>query len=88
MYILVTLKESGQTRIVPIKWIQGLTGDRFAKLLTNGSRFHKRVFYKIFYFPNLNDEPDFNINIQQRIVDESRTACYEAAIKKGFGKYL
>lgn len=88
MYILVKLKEAAQSRIVPVKWIQGFTGDRLAKLLTNGSRFYRNVFYKVFYSPNINDEPDFNLNLQQRIVDDTRPACYEAAVKRGFGKYL
>lgn len=90
IYWLKLLKLSGkksfhQKKIIPIKWIQNLSSEQFAVLLNHGAHGHKSV-YKIFYPPNISEEPDFRLNVKD-ICDNDRPACCMAKILNGFGNF-
>lgn len=93
MYILVEVVKIirkkvipiNQKKIIPIKWIQNLSSEQFAVLLNHGAHGHKSV-YKIFYPPNISEEPDFRLNVKD-ICDNDRPACCMAKILNGFGNF-
>lgn len=94
MYIIIKIVKkvenkiisTGQKRIIPIKWIQNLNSEQFAVLLNHGAHGHKSV-YKVFYSPNICEEPDFCLNVMD-ICDNDRPACYLAKIHNGFGNFI
>lgn len=86
MYILVSLKETHQKRVIPLKWIKDLTPEKYSSLLNVGARIHKNV-YTVFYSPNHSDEPDFGMNVTVNW-NKDRSGCYFATILRGFGKIL
>lgn len=87
MFILVSVKESSQKLIIPLNWIQGLTSEKFSNLLNSGAKLHQKQLYKIYYSPNHNDDPTFDLDIKD-VCDPSRSGCYLATIVRGFGKFI
>lgn len=83
MFFVVYLSNSERV-LVPSNWIRGIS--EFKTLLINyGIPYLKNKSFKIFVSPNLNDEPDFQLEICEQFNIERR-ACYIGSIKYCFGK--
>lgn len=82
MYFLVSIKQSHEKVILPIKWIKNLN---LTKLLNKGLVFIKKHNFKVFISLNcVNEEPDFQLAILEKI-DFLRPACYISKVLKCFG---
>lgn len=82
MFFVVYLSNSKRV-LVPSNWIRGI--DDFKTLLINyGISYLKGKTFKMFVSPDMDDEPDFNLEISQQFVN-GRRACYNGKIKYSFG---
>lgn len=83
MFFLISLKSSGQKRIIPMKWVKDLN---LPALLNNGVIVYKKKVHLVYISRDINEEPDFTLNIFDSI--ETGPALYKASILKCFGKFL
>lgn len=83
MFFLIQLK-SGQKNIVPIKWIKQLN---FCDLLNRGVTFFKKREYSVYISNDINDEPDFTLEVCDSI-ENKNPALYKGFIKICFGNFF
>lgn len=74
---------SGQKTIVPMKWVKNIN---LPNLLNYGVTLYKKKQHLVYVSPDINDEPDFALEIFNFI--ENKPALYEAFIVKCFGEFL
>lgn len=84
MFFLISLKSSGQKKIVPLKWVNNLN---LADLLNYGVTAYKKKEHLVYISSDVNDEPDFTLEIFDAIENE-QPALYRAFVIKCFGKYF
>lgn len=84
MFFLISLKPSGQKRIVPMKWVKDLD---LPKLLNYGVITYKKKVHLVYISKDINDEPDFTLNILDSI-ENLQPALYKASILKCYGKFF
>lgn len=84
MYFLLSLKDSCIKKIVPSKWIKDL---EVTKFLNYGLFYQRHKIYTTFYSKNVQEEPDFQLEVRSYFCD-NKSGCYEAFIIKSFGKCL
>lgn len=83
MFFIVKLKNTGEKKIIPSKWIHHLN---LYRLLKYGVVYERKHEYKIFISPNgPTIEPDFALDVLD-IVDGNRDACYLASIHDVFSE--
>lgn len=82
MFLLISLKVSGQKKIVPMKWVNNLN---LADLLNQGVILYKKKEHLVYISCDVNDEPDFTLEIFDAI-ENGQPALYRAFVKKCFGK--
>lgn len=83
MFFLISLKSSGQKKIVPIKWVRNLD---LPTLLNDGVITYKRKVHLVYISQDINEEPDFTLDIFDSI-QNGQPALYKAFILKCFGKF-
>lgn len=84
MFFLISLKVSGQKKIVPMKWVNNLN---LPNLLNSGVALYKKKEHLVYISHDINDEPDFTLEIFDSIENE-QPALYKAFILKCFGKFF
>lgn len=84
MFFLILLKESAQKRIVPIKWVNNIN---LPTLLNYGVTFYKKKEHLVFISSDINDEPDFTLEVVHSI-QNNQPALYKAFVLKCFGESL
>lgn len=82
MFFLISLKRSGQKKIVPIKWVKNVN---LPNLLNYGVTFYKKKEHLVFISDNINDEPDFTLAVCDSIGNNQPALC-KAFVLKCFGK--
>lgn len=82
MFFLISLKRSGQKKIVPIKWVKNVN---LPNLLNYGVTFYKKKEHLVFISDNINDEPDFTLAVCDSIGNKQPALC-KAFVLKCFGK--
>lgn len=80
MFAAIILIESKEKLVIPSKWIYSLDIVQVFNIGISHTKTHK-----IFYSPNLNDEPDFKASLEREFTIQ-RKCCYEAKIYRFFGK--
>lgn len=83
MFFVVYLSNAERV-LVPSTWIRGI-GEYKTLLVNYGIPYLKGKLFKIFVSPNINDEPDFRLDIREQF-DVGHRACYTGLIKYSFGK--
>lgn len=82
MFFLISLKVSGQKKIVPIKWVNNIN---LSDLLNYGVTFYKKKEHLVYISGNINDEPDFTLEVRDSIENHQPALC-KAFVLKCFGK--
>lgn len=83
MFFVVYLSNSERV-LVPSNWIRGI-GEYKMLLVNYGIPYLNGKLFKIFVSPNINDEPDFRLDIREQFA-VGHCACYTGLIKYSFGK--
>lgn len=81
MYFLVEIQGSREKVKVPSKWIKDL---KMCAILNYGLKYQKKNIYSVFVCADQSAEPDFHLNILQKL-NIDRPACYLAKILKCYG---
>lgn len=66
-----------------MKWVKNIN---FPALLNYGVSFYKKKEHLVFVSEDINNEPDFTLDIFDSIAN-NKPALYKAVILKCFGKY-
>lgn len=84
MFFLISLKTSGQKKIVPIKWVNNIN---LPILLNYGVTFYKKKEHLVYISNDINDEPDFTLEVLDSI-ENNQPALYKSFVLKCFGELL
>lgn len=84
MFFLISLKVSGEKKIVPIKWVNKIN---LPDLLNYSVTFYRKKNHLVYISDDINDEPDFTLQIFDSI-ENKQPALYKAVALKCFGEFF
>lgn len=82
MPLVVYLKNANKPLVISTKWFEKENNTEF---INNGLVYENYIQRKIFYSPNKNDEPNFELRLKNKF-EEDKPGCYSAYIIKYFSK--